>query len=1054
MASLPFNCAAAAALAPGGFQSRGTFRGKPEGQCGEGTRKLLAQNLGIGEATQHRERQVGLLGGHADLAVPQAANNQQQALGLGFGDGTLQRFGIGAHQTTGAQLGATVPANADGQEIREPFALQHPEHGRARGARWLSIVVAALGSERGAFPPGRTMMGGIEIPLPQPGHEDCPFFRACRWVEFGQKDRGFFSQLEAAGGGQAAHKSSLPYNRILATPPVELPNALFGPYRLQLLLGEGGMGRVWKAVDVRLERVVALKILKGDDEDRRRALIAEAKTASQLQHPNIAVVYEAGEVDGVSFIAMEYVEGQNLTLLLGRPLGLAALLNVAIQACKALHHAHLKGVVHRDIKPDNLVLAPDGTLKVLDFGVAKRNPLPNASATAHAFTVTRETEAGISVGTPSYMSPEQVFGHPQNASADQFSLGAVLFELAAVQHPFRKQTLVETLHAIGKEPHPSLAQVRPDLPRVLVKILDRMLAKEPGKRFDSLQDVQLALEPLALEVASGRIPTPIGKPLNLRWKALARWGAALALLGLVGMGAYWLREGQHLGASAQTGLGQGRKVVAVLPVELEGIPPELAWTGHSVQDAMAMGLVRRGDLLVLDRLRVSEVMASVGQRGLAQLQKTLGAEYLVVSTLRGTGEALRLSIRVVRGDLGEVVDQFQVQGDSRNFMELEEEVSRRLPSILAAGQGFRATSPMPRAKHARTRELYTKGLDLVVQGNAEAFDMAKRLFEEAIQAEPDYAPAHAGLGWALLELGATGGHLGREEAKQFGEHAIREGRKAVALDPGLAFAHRVLAEALHRRGDVMAAHTEAQRAVELDPADFRALVALGDAHAYQDNPGDHAEAKVQYQRALELRPTSWFAHYRLAVLLQNDGELEAAVQHADEARRLQPTADYPHLTAAVCLLWLGRDKETAVRVEEGLTRNPDAKLLQVVQVILAHRRGDKATFDRVFARLQNAWGESQPIQVLLQGLREDANGQTQLARERFLAFKATCRSTETDQKSLGERRSMSVNLYYMAEAMALRKDLGAARELLDEAERLHPGKRLVAKKDPLLKGLN
>ncbi|MDP2876140.1 MAG: serine/threonine-protein kinase, partial [Holophaga sp.] len=191
---------------------------------------------------------------------------------------------------------------------------------------------------------------------------------------------------------------------------MELPNSLFGSYRLLELLGEGGMGRVWKAVDVRLERVVALKILKGDDEDRRRALIAEAKTACQLQHPNIAVVYEAGVVEGVPFIAMEYVEGQSLASSIGKPMGVAGLLNLAIQACKALHHAHSKGVIHRDIKPDNLVLTPDGVLKVLDFGVAKRNPLPSTNATVQAFTLTHETEAGISVGTPAYMSPEQVFG--------------------------------------------------------------------------------------------------------------------------------------------------------------------------------------------------------------------------------------------------------------------------------------------------------------------------------------------------------------------------------------------------------------------------------------------------------------------------------------------------------------------------------------------------------------------------------------------------------------------------------------------------------------------
>ena len=834
---------------------------------------------------------------------------------------------------------------------------------------------------------------------------------------------------------------------------MELPNALFGSYRLLQLLGEGGMGRVWKAVDVRLERVVALKILKGTDEDRRRALIAEAKTACQLQHPNIAVIYEAGEVEGVPFIAMEYVEGQNLALTLGHPMGLPALLNVAIQACKALHHAHGKGVVHRDIKPDNLVLTPDGTLKVLDFGVAKRNPLPAAGVTAQAFTVTRETEAGISVGTPSYMSPEQVFGLPQDAAADQFSLGTVLFELAAVQHPFRKPTLVETLHAIGKEAHPNLMRLRPDLPKVLVKTLDRMLAKEPEKRFPSLQEALAALEPLAFEVASGRMPVTSRLPVAIPWKPLA-WGAGIALV----VAGSWvltlrLRDTTRQISSARVGLGQGRNVVAVLPVELEGIPPELAWTGHSFQDAMAMGLVRRGDLLVLDRMRVAEAMAGVGSQSLGPLRKALGAEFLILSSLRSTGNGLRLSVRVLRGEVGEVVEQFQVEGDAKGLLEIEDEVSRRLPSLLVAGQGYRASGQIPRAKSARTRELYTKGLDLMVQGNTDAFDMARRLFEEAIQHEPDYAPAHAGLGWALLELGATGGHLGREEAKVLGEKAIQEGRKAVVLDPGLAFAHRVLAEAMHRQGDMAAAHTEAQRAVDLDPADYRALVALGDAHAYQDDGAERATAKAHYQRALELRPSSWFAHFRLAVLLQNDGELEAAVTQADEAARLQPNADYPYLTAALCLLWLGREKDTAQRIEAGLSQNAEAKLLQVVQLLVAHRRKDQATFERVYARLRNAWPEGQPIQVLLAGLREDFSGQPQRAKARYLAYQESCRTSDPVAKSVGERRSMSVNLYYMAEVMALRNESAAARALLEEANRLHPGKLLVAKKDPVMKGL-
>jgi tetratricopeptide (TPR) repeat protein/TolB-like protein len=581
-----------------------------------------------------------------------------------------------------------------------------------------------------------------------------------------------------------------------------------------------------------------------------------------------------------------------------------------------------------------------------------------------------------------------------------------------------------------------------------------MLAKEAEKRFPSLQDAQTILEGIAFELATGRMPTPGRFPF---WRPGQRlvWGLGIGgMLAVVGFGVWRLRDWSPGIDSPTAGLGQGRKVVAVLPVELEGLPAEMAWAGSSFQDAMAMGLVRRGDLLVLDRIRVAEAVATAGQRSLGRLQRALGAEYLVMSSLRGGGNRLRLSVRVIRGEAGEVLEQFQIEGDAPGVLDIEDELSRRLPAILGAHQGSSASGPVQRAKFARTRELYTKGADLVVQGNLQAFELAKRLFEEALQTEPDYAPAHAGLGWALLELGATGVHLGREESRAFGERAILGCRKAVALDPGLAFARRILAEALHRRGDISGAHSEALRAVELDPADFRALVALGDAHAYQDDASERAEARKHYLRALELRPTDWFAHYRLAVLLQNDGELEDAVQHADEARRLQPAAEYPHLTAAISLLWLGREKEAGLRIQEGQKLNPEAKLLQVARAILAHRQGDQLAFDPLYARLRTAWTEHHPVRILLTGLHEDLSGKSPAAKVRFLAFLDDCKRVDWSLKTLGERRTTSVNLYHMAEVLGRHGDPAAARSLLDEAEKLHPGKRKVALKDPLLKSLS
>lgn len=798
------------------------------------------------------------------------------------------------------------------------------------------------------------------------------------------------------------------------------------------------MGVVHQALDLRLERVVALKLLKGDSEEKRKALVAEAKTACQLQHPNIAVIFDAGEVEGTPYIAMEFVEGRNLAEELGRQWSLAELLSVAIQAGKALAHAHQRGIVHRDIKPDNLVLTPEGVLKVLDFGVAKRGMMgEGGDHTAQAFTRVQETAQGISVGTPAYMSPEQAYGRLQGPSADQFSLGVVLFELAAGTHPFRKGSLVETLHAIAREPHPDLGGLRPDLPAAFVATVQKMLAKDALERFPDLLKAVEPLETLQADLATGRRLSPIRR--ERRRRSLFR-GTALGLAGAgLLFGSFFLASRWRV-VGAKTEL----PVVAVLPVELEGVPAELAWAGRSFQDAMGMGLLRQGGLLVLDRLRVSEALAAVGSGSLGKLERELGAQLLVMGSLRGSGDRLRLTVRILQGERGEVVDQLQLQGTAQGLLDLEDELVRRLPALVGRkGQSAEAGS-VPRAHLAITRERYTEGLDLLLQGNQEALARAQGVFEAALAQEPDYAPGRAGLAWTFLERAHTGVHLGQAEAKAFGDRAVVEARRALALDPNLPFAHRVLAAALHRQGDIPEAEAAANRAVQLDPADFRAWIVLGDVHAHQADSAAHLEAARQYQRALDLRPRDWFAHFRLAVLQQNDGDLEEALRHADEARRLQPSAEYAHLTAALSALWLGRDGDARIRLEDGLKQVPSSRLLAATQAILAHGQGDNRLLRRDLDVLKGAWPADHPISVLLAGLGEKNPG------VRWGAFLEAGRRTHWEARPLADRRTLSVNLYHMARILARAGSRELAQDLLKEAERLHPGKLAVARRDPLL----
>jgi len=337
------------------------------------------------------------------------------------------------------------------------------------------------------------------------------------------------------------------------------------------------MGSVWKAMDLRLERTVALKLLKDADESRRRAMLAEAKTACQLHHPNIATVFEAGEVDGTSFIAMEFVEGRTLRAFVHQRHEAPWLRAVAAQACAALAHAHARGVVHRDIKPENLVLTPGGALKILDFGIARRQvagaPAGDATgavpAADHHATLVERTAPGYSQGTPAYMSPEQANGYDLGPAWDTFPLGVVPYGLATGHHPFLRGNLVETLCAVVKDEPALLAAVRPDLDAGFSAMVGRLMAKLPSDRFPSLAEAVTVLD--AVAPASAAAPA----------QRVSRWplAAGLGVLLLVGGGgAYTLMRKPTDGvtaarAASATDFGKGRRVLAVLPPNRPGRMP-------------------------------------------------------------------------------------------------------------------------------------------------------------------------------------------------------------------------------------------------------------------------------------------------------------------------------------------------------------------------------------------------------------------------------------------------------------------------------------------------
>ena len=466
------------------------------------------------------------------------------------------------------------------------------------------------------------------------------------------------------------------------------------------------MGEVWRALDLRLERQVALKILKDADDLRRKALLGEAKLACQLNHPNIAHIYDAGEVEGTPFIAMELVEGRTLRALVGRPLDGDTLRELARQAASALSHAHQKGIVHRDIKPENLLLTDEGQLKILDFGIARWGAGDSALGPAsHHMTLVERTAPGYSQGTPAYMSPEQANGQTLTGQSDQFSLGVVLYELATGVHPFLRGNLVDTLYAVTRDQPRPLSEARPDLPRTLQDAIHRMMEKAPEDRFPNLQALAAGLSENTATASAPFLSHPAALPRNRRRRwILASVGGMLAAGALAGAWLMHRRDGTGLGEArraSQEDFAKGRRVVAILPLEQLQPDAEHAWLSNSFADALAFGLVRREDLAVVDRLRVVEAMHQLGDtpgrapQAVGELGRQLKAEWLVLGSYQVVGGQLRMGVRVLDAVRGATLHQFQVDRPMADLLKLEDELQQRLPQEMGLGSDPGTCDPRP-----------------------------------------------------------------------------------------------------------------------------------------------------------------------------------------------------------------------------------------------------------------------------------------------------------------------------------------------------------------------
>jgi len=615
-----------------------------------------------------------------------------------------------------------------------------------------------------------------------------------------------------------------------------------GRYRILRELGAGGMGKVYLGEDPGLNRLVAIKVLRADSGADRTAdarLVQEARAAATLDHANVCAIYEVGEDAGQHFIAMQYVEGETLADRLARGhLPVADALRIAEQVADALAEAHAHDIVHRDIKPGNIMLSARGPAKVLDFGLAKRLDRPELSATGVA-TIQPLTAAGVAVGTTAYMSPEQLRAEEPDARTDVFSLGCVLCEMVGGSHPFARQSTAATIAAVLTEEAPPLP---PPAPSELQRIVRKCLDKDPSRRYASGGDLRVDLRNLIHDSSSSAaISASTSAPRRVRPLHVVSGLIALALLSALG----WMLLRQQPNPNGSI------RVLAILPLTAADASSE--YLGDGISESVINTLSQLQELKVLGRTTTFRYRgASVD---IAALRRDLGVDAVLSGRVVQQGESL-----VVSAELINAADGTQIWGQRYSNRKLadvfavQEEIAREIAAGLKLGLAGRERRFSKRyTDDVEAYRMYVLGRDHAQRRTVADLQAAVDYYRRAIARDERYAVAWAGLTDAYILLGQRGDIQpadGRRLAKEAAD-------RAVTIDPDLAEAHAALG----------------QLNVYIGPFDFEA--------------GDRA-----LHRAIELNPGWAIAHQYLAVSLLEQGRLEDGIRELETAHALDPLSGF------------------------------------------------------------------------------------------------------------------------------------------------------------------
>ena len=711
------------------------------------------------------------------------------------------------------------------------------------------------------------------------------------------------------------------------------PGSRLGPYEIVAPIGAGGMGEVYRARDARLGREVAVKVLPeafSADSNRLRRFEQEARSASALNHPNIVTIHDVGQEGAVSYIAMELVEGQSLReILAARPLPLKKAIGIAAQVSSGLARAHASGIVHRDLKPENVMITTDGLAKILDFGLAKLALNPSAKLLSQAETEAGQTEPGILLGTVGYMSPEQAAGRSLDFRSDQFSFGAILYEMFSGRRAFQRATAVETLAAILKEEPQPLATANPAAPEPLRRMVERCLAKDPEDRYASTRDLARDLADVRdLPGETRAAPSPVSDRRGFRVGPVAVAALAIALI------AGWLL----LRRSSSVARAGGDLSIAILPLQNVGGRPEDEYFSDGMTESLITDLAKVKGLMVIARNSVFPYKSK--NVDVRKVGEDLHVRYVLEGSVQRSGDSVRVNAQLVDAATGHHLWAEKYDRPMRDVFTLQDDVSKNIIASLRV-----ALRPVdaPPAAPGRTPDLeaydaYLRGLFYLNRFEWQERDKGIPFLERAITLDPGFARAHAALASAYAKKAFEKDPDGTWRAR-----ARKETEKALSLDPKLAEAYLARGNLAWTLGNGFPHEQSAadfRRALEINPNLEPARKALAGVYYHV---GLLEEGGVEYRKASRIDPYDLDALYRLpriALYQQKYPEALAGFEATPEFRSdfLKPIV-LAHLGRINDALALARAQITNPTHSKAMERSDTASTLSVLFALSGNRAG-------------------------------------------------------------------------------------------------------------------